>query len=299
MTTRALWQSIMHYGEFDRVPVIHWCGWPETRERWIAEGLPPDVNEHEYFGAVPMWAGVGVDLDLFPKFEEETLEDTDEYRIFRDAYGVVQQDWKHRSCIPHYTDFTLKTAAEWPEYKKRLQPDPRRVPEDLDKRITDAESSGLPIVISTASLMGWIRNWMGVVNLSYLGCEDPDCFADMVNTIADLVCWGFDQVIPRMDTGPDLGFGWEDICGKTGPLVSPDIFRRCVAPTVGSAEFKPLATLFYPDGKPYGHGIATIRYTAGRFAPARMIYVWMRMWDVTDRHKLLQQILNLAADMKP
>jgi len=229
LTTRALWQSIMHYGEFDRMPVIHWCGWPETRERWIAEGLPPDANEHEYFGAVPMWAGVGVDLDLFPKFEEETLEDTDEYRIFRDAYGVVQQDWKHRSCIPHYTDFTLKTAAEWPEYKKRLQPDPGRIPEDLEKRINEAESSGLPIPIGTASLMGWIRNWMGVVNLSYLGCEDPDCFADMVDTIADLVCWGFDQVIPRMNTRPDLGFGWEDICGKTGPLVSPDIFRRCVA----------------------------------------------------------------------
>ena len=28
----------------------------------------------------------------------------------------------------------------------------------------------------------------------------------------------------------DLGFGWEDICGRGGPLVSPAIFDECVAP---------------------------------------------------------------------
>ena len=230
MTTRELWQNIMQYGEFDRTPVIHWAGWPETRERWIEEGLPADANEHEYFDAVPMWAGVGVNVDLYPLFGEEVLEDTDEYRVFRDAYGVVQQDWKHKSCIPHYVDFTLKGAGQWDAYKKRLQPDPARIPGNLKGNIESAEKSGLPITIGTASLMGWIRNWMGVVNMSYLACEDPDCFADMVNTIADLVCWGFDQVIPHMSTTPDVGFGWEDICGKNGPLVSPDIFRRCVAP---------------------------------------------------------------------
>jgi hypothetical protein len=59
MTTRELWQNIMHYREFDRMPVIHWTGWPETIERWKREGLPEGVNIHEFLGAVPMWAGVG------------------------------------------------------------------------------------------------------------------------------------------------------------------------------------------------------------------------------------------------
>jgi len=63
MTTRELWQNIMHYGEFDRMPVIHWGGWEETRRRWLSEGLPENVSEHEYFGAQPMSAGVNV---MFP-----------------------------------------------------------------------------------------------------------------------------------------------------------------------------------------------------------------------------------------
>jgi uroporphyrinogen decarboxylase len=232
MTTRELWQRIMHYGDFDRLPVIHWTGWPETFERWEREGMPPGVNQHQYFDAVPNWTGVGVDLGLLPAFAEETLEDTPEYRIFRASDGVVQQDWKYRSCIPHYIDFTLKTARDWPEYKRRLQPDPARIPADLDERIRQADASGLPITVGTASMMGWIRNWMGVENMSYLMYDDPDCYADMVDTLAELTCWGLDQVLPRARTlgvVPDMGFGWEDICGKSGPLVSPMVFDRCVA----------------------------------------------------------------------
>ncbi len=230
MTYRALFQQIMHYGEFDRMPVLHWTGWPETTERWVAEGLPRDANVHQFFDAQPLWAGVGVDLSLRPLFEIEVLEDTPEYTISRGSDGVVCKDWKHKSCIPHYIDFTLKTAADWPEYKRRLQPDPARVPADLPARIANAEASGLPILIPTASLMGWTRNWMGVANMSYLMYDDRDTYADIVATLADLVCWGIDQVVPLMNSRPDLGFGWEDICGRSGPLVSPAIFDECVAP---------------------------------------------------------------------
>jgi len=230
VTNRELFQNIMHYGDFDRMPVIHWAGWPETRTRWLQEGLPPDVSEHAFFDAVPMWAGVGVHLGLHPAFEEEVVEDAAEYRIFRDADGVYQKAWKYKSCIPQYTDFTLKNADDWPLYKQRLQPDPARIPHDLDAHLKNAETSCLPVAIGTASLMGWIRNWMGVENMSYLMYDDPNVYADMVDTLAALTCWGIDQVVPRMATKPDMGFGWEDICGKSGPLVSPAIFKKCVAP---------------------------------------------------------------------
>lgn len=229
MTTRELWREIMFYGDFDHMPVIHWRGWPETRERWLKEGLPEDVSEHEYFNAVPWVHGVGVNIGLYPAFEREIIEDTPEYVIVRQDDGVVCQDWKDKSCIPHFIDFTLKTEEDWPEYKKRLQPDPARIPDDLDERIKRAEESGLAVSVGTGSMMGWIRNWMGVPNMSYLMYDSPDCYADMVDTISSLVCWGLDQVIPRMKEPPDIAHGWEDICFKSGPLVSPPIFEKYVA----------------------------------------------------------------------
>jgi hypothetical protein len=233
MTTRELWQQIMHYGEFDRMPVIHWTEWQETRERWYDEGLPRDINERggirRYFDAVPHWESVGVRIGLFPDFEEEVVEETDEYRIFRDSGGVLKKDWKHRSCIPQHTGFTLRSASDWPDFKRRLQPGPDRIPADLDERLRRAEQSGHAIAVSGGSMMGWIRNWMGVENMSYLMYDSPECYTDMVETLSDLVCWGIDQVVPRMQTPPDLCHGWEDICGKSGPLVSPSIFEKCVA----------------------------------------------------------------------
>jgi uroporphyrinogen decarboxylase len=230
MTYRELFHQIMYYGDFDRMPVLHWTGWEETLERWHREGMPRGVNEQQYFHGHGFWEWVSFNLELYPAFEEETLEETEDYRIIRQGDGVVCQDWKHKSCIPHFIDFTLKTAADWDNYKKRLQPDPQRIPADIDARIIAAEQSGSPISVPTASLMGWIRNWMGVENMSYLMYDDRDVYADMVMTIADLTCWALDQVLPKMHTKVDLGFGWEDICGRSGPLVSPEIFKECVAP---------------------------------------------------------------------
>ena len=228
MTYRERFHEIMFYGEFDRMPVIHWTGWPETIERWYAEGLPRDADVHKFLGAVPMWRGIGVNLGLLPAFEEETLEETDEYRIFRDGSGVILKDWKNKSCIPNYIDFTLKEAKDWDDFKKRLQPDPARIPKNLDEEIPMLEASDVPITASTASMMGWIRNWMGVENMAYLMYDAREVYADMVMTLADLTCWGLDQILPRIKV--DMGFGWEDICGRSGPLVSPDIFEECVAP---------------------------------------------------------------------
>ena len=228
MTTRELFNSIMHYGEFDRMPVIHWGGWTETRERWIAEGMPADVDEHEYFNAAPLGYWVVNDPGLFPAFEVEILEETDEYKIYRNSDGVVCKEWKHKSSIPQYTDYLLKNRQDWPEFKKRLQPDPARIPADLDDRIEKAKESGQILIAGAGSMIGWIRNWMGVENLAYICYDDRDLLSEMVDTIADLVCWQLDIVLPKVKV--DIGWGWEDICFRTGPLVSPQVFKECAVP---------------------------------------------------------------------
>jgi hypothetical protein len=73
MNNRQLFQAIMSYGDFDRMPVVHWTGWTETMERWYEEGLPRDADVHAFLGTQPHWAGIGLHLDLLPAFEEEVL----------------------------------------------------------------------------------------------------------------------------------------------------------------------------------------------------------------------------------
>ncbi len=110
MTYRELFTQIMHYGNYDRMPVLHWTGWAETLERWYAEGMPRDVNEQQFFHANPLWGGICPNLALYPAFEEEVLEETETYRIFRGGDGVVCQDWKHKSLHPALHRFHLKRS---------------------------------------------------------------------------------------------------------------------------------------------------------------------------------------------
>lgn len=228
MTNRQLFQAIMHYEDFDRMPVWHWNGWPETIDRWRSEGLPEGVTQHAFFNAEHMFQGIPIDLGLYPLFEEEVLEDTEEYRIFRQNDGVVCQDWKHRSCIPHYIDFLLKDPSGWPEYKKRLQPDPGRLPENLDGVLKMLDEGSDPVALNAMSLVGYLRNWMGVENMAVASMAYPDFFAETVDTISDLVCWAIDQIGGKVRL--DIAWGWEDICFKTGPLISPDAFERLCVP---------------------------------------------------------------------
>lgn len=233
MTNRELFHEIMFYGKVDRMPLVHWAAWDETMERWYDEGLEKGTDIHKFLGTKPHWTSVGCNLNLHPAFPKEILEETPEYTVIREGDGVIQKEWKTKSSIPHFIDCTFKNATQWPEFKKRLQPDLERLPKDLDATIDKVISTGLPIAVDSASLMGWFRNWMGVEGLSYLMCEDPDCFSDMVMTVADLTCWSLDIILSRMkEKGvmADFAFGWEDICGRGGPLVSPSIFTACVAP---------------------------------------------------------------------
>jgi len=228
MTHRDLWKNIMQYGSFDRMPVLHWKGWPETYERWYQEGLPKNANEHQFFRAIPIHSHLNINLELYPEFAEETIEETASYRIFRQTDGVVAQHWKNKSCIPHFLDFTLRGADGWEEYERRLQPDLRRIPADFNAQIAKAKATDAPISIAIGSMIGWLRNWMGVENLAYLCYDDRTLLGEMVNTIADLVCWSLDQILPKVQV--DCGWGWEDICFRSGPLISPKIFAEVAVP---------------------------------------------------------------------
>ncbi len=237
MNNRELFNAIMHYQDFDRTVVCHWSVWPETYERWKNEGLQEvpgqDHNStvSKSLEASPIRSDIPIEMGLFPPFEEETIEETCEYRIFRQGDGVIAKHWKNKSCIPHFIDFTLKDPdweKGWAEYKKRLQPDPGRIPKNFDAIIEKAVNSEVPVTVWAGSMVCWLRNWIGVEGLAYFAYDNRDLLREMVDTITDVVLWGLDQVLPKVKI--DAGWGWEDICFRTGPLLSPDIFREVATP---------------------------------------------------------------------
>lgn len=234
MTPRQLFHDIMSYRGIDRIPVIHWDGWKETLLRWQSEGMPSGMDQHQYFNSVPFWQYLSESVYpehvyLLPPFDEEVFEETKDYYIKMNSSGVVEKGWKNQSSIPQWIRYSFQTARDWHRYKERLRPDMKRIETFFGQLAQRKMDPSLPHALPIGSMMGWLRDWMGVENMTYLIHDDPNCFQDITDTIANLVCWSLDHIVPRMKTAPDLCFMWEDICGSTGPFVSPAVFKKHIS----------------------------------------------------------------------
>jgi uroporphyrinogen decarboxylase len=69
-------------------------------------------------------------MDNGPRYEEKTLEETDEYKITTTSWGVTYKNWKHMSSTPEYLDFTVTDRDKWQDAKSRMTPDHNRIPWD-------------------------------------------------------------------------------------------------------------------------------------------------------------------------
>jgi uroporphyrinogen-III decarboxylase len=156
------------------------------------------------------------------------IEETERYRIVQQWDGVIAEQSKVGSSIPKYIDFILKDRKGWDQYKERLQPSPDRIAKDIDSQIERLKASNKPIQIWCGSMVGHFRDWMGVENLSYMLYDDPELIREMVEVNSDMICATMEPVLQKCT--PDMGWFWEDICFRSGPLVSPKAFKEFMVP---------------------------------------------------------------------
>jgi uroporphyrinogen decarboxylase len=135
--------------------------------------------------------------------------------------------------IPHPESHLLTDRESWEKYyKPRLDPDnPARYPADWDERVKVWKDPNRPYLaaLSGGSLYGWLRNWMGMENVSYLVYDDPKLFEEMVTTIADCVIGTLTRVLKTGGQFDGCSM-WEDMAYNAGPLLSPAHFKRYLVP---------------------------------------------------------------------
>jgi len=231
MNARDRFRETMRFGNPDRVPYWEIIGyWQETIERWQNEGLPPDVHVREFFG-LDRYERVPINLNLVPPFKEEVLEEKGNIRTIRDSSGIVKQVVRDGlQTIPHYISFPVKNRDDFAEFRKRLNPDsPCRLPaywEDYKRCVAGRD---YPLGVHAGSLFGWIRNWMGFETAALTLHDDPVLIEEMMDCITELVLKVTGKVVEEI---PDIDYAifWEDMCYKSGSIISPDHFRRFMVP---------------------------------------------------------------------
>lgn len=111
---------------------------------------------------------------------------------------------------------------------------PGRLPDDLDAQLAanaDAHRTW-PLQIGCGSMFGKLRNWMGLMGVSYIQYDDPELFAEMIATTGDCIVATLEAVLGRAKAAGvtfDYGSMWEDMSYAQGPLLGLPAFEtHCV-----------------------------------------------------------------------
>jgi len=130
-------------------------------------------------------------------------------------------------------------------YQPRLDPShPERYPADWDERVKAWADPNRDKVITLpcgrlcGSLYGWLRNWMGVEELSLVVYDDPAWFEEMVTTVADCIVGVMARVLEAGGRFDACAL-WEDMCYNGGLLLSPKHFKQFLAPRACALHHRP------------------------------------------------------------
>jgi len=233
MTLRERWVRAMHFQPVDRLPHMEFGYWDETLPAWHAQGLPESVNSEEaayaYFG-IEDYHKAPVNERLYPPFEVKIVEETEDYLIRRDGDCALRQDVKEGvRSISHYIEYGIRSRDDWPRFRKRLNPaTPGRYPDNWDALVEEYRTRDYPLAVRIGSMIGLIRNWVGFEGLALLAYDDPGFLEEMIETCCVCVCETIKRALKNVQF--DFAAGWEDICFKNGPILSPAMFDRWIVP---------------------------------------------------------------------
>jgi len=235
LTHRQRFRRVMHFQTVDRV--VHWeFGYlAETIERWHQEGLKKELSSiggvEAYFGVDPIRV-VPTTTRVYPPWEgeSEVLEEHEDRVVIRDPDGLIYEEQREgRHTIPHYIKFPISNRDDWKRYKERLDPlDPRRFETDWRKLGKELLDSDEPVGIALGSYLGVPRNWIGFENIAIMCYDDRELVEEIIATLADIVYEQLKAALRYCEV--DFASGWEDICFRNGPLISPTMFSEMVVP---------------------------------------------------------------------
>jgi len=233
VTLRERWRNTMHFRQVDRLPNLEFGYWDETLPAWREQGLPASVSNEKlayaYFG-IEDWQKAPIQVGAYPAFTEELVEQGGGYVISRDADGALRKELTGGiRTIPQYIEFAIKDRESWERVKMRLDPTtPGRYPMNWDELVEEYRERDYPLCVNIGSMLGMPRNWIGFENIALMVYDDPALLEEIIETCCVCVCETIKRALTEVEF--DFGAGWEDICFKNGPIVSPRTFRELVVP---------------------------------------------------------------------
>ena len=242
-----------------RVPKVEFGYWAGVLRRWFREGLeerepvPPDIPDGEAVmanrnvsarglekaGDLNVQPVFGLDqyltkfpVDYSPMFPSKILEQTPEFVVYLDSFGVTNKNDPGMRSLPLELDNPVKDWKSWGQYKEHYAEStiPARLPKDWDAVAARLRARDYPIRLggTNGGFLGFPRQIMGLTRYLMTLYDDPGLIRDICDTFLRFLLAYYDRII--RDVKVDCILIWEDMAGKQGSLISPAHFREFLAP---------------------------------------------------------------------
>lgn len=257
MNSREKFLATMRFDRSSPPPLYAFGYWAGTVRRWYKEGLakvdgiPADVPSGKGIGGSFPLKNIEckdvervISLDklvpkipikswIFPEFDVKVVKELEDgTQIVTDEMGIKKRISKENDSIPEYYDWPVSDKKSWEKLKfERLNPEtPGRYPENLDRIIKSYKDRDFPVTMGEdrVGFFGSLRYLMGEVKLFISYYDQPELIKDIIDYLTDFWIELYSPVLSKIT--PDCFHLWEDMCYKTGPLISPEIFREFMLP---------------------------------------------------------------------
>ena len=209
-------------------------------DRWVSEGHLKEGDDlsalfgYDTDGIMSLWGLGWCEAAFIPLFEEEILEDRGKYELVRDFAGrhVLYFKGRRQGFMPEYVAHPVTDRDSWErDVKWRLDPGASGRFDESDRLLPKAEELiGKGGMVAQCLIGGYmyLRSLVGPEGILYMVYDDPELVHDMMRAWFDLA----DAVIAYHQKRVTLDevFLAEDICYKSGPLISPDMMREFLFP---------------------------------------------------------------------
>lgn len=205
----------------------------------VLEWLAKEKFNYDPLGSCNIKVNLGwVELPFVPPYEEKVLYTQGDYEIIQDISGGKLKVFKEQrpgmdEFMPTYLKSVVSSRQEWEgEVKPRLDPGAPGRYDELEESSSEAERlrdrNGTFVIQNITGAYNYLRKLLGPEGVLYSFYDQQDMIRDMLKCWTKLMDVSLEQIQALVELD-EISVA-EDICYKSGPLISPKMFQEFLAP---------------------------------------------------------------------
>lgn len=198
-------------------------------EEWIEQGATKeevDLTAFDY-DYVDL-ADCGGKTGIFGGVKPRVIEDNSEYTISIDEYGKTNKLIKGFATIALPLDYPVTDMDSWLKIKHWFQYNDNRIDWQQVENAIKKQQSGSLVLAGIPGGFDLPRQLMGEEKACMCYYDDPELMQDIMDTMTDTSLKVLDQISDRLTI--DNLCVHEDMAGKSGSLIGPNMIEKYVKP---------------------------------------------------------------------